>query len=666
MRKNWNALFGRSILFSLALSLIALTAIGVGGMTVSVFVAERVQGSGSAINVAGSLRMQSHRMGSMVLSDAENEVADHHYLLAGISRFEASLINKDLLQAIERQPDSEFARSYESVQETWQSKLKPALLESALDRGGEQRARHNALLRSIDGFVDDIDLMVSQLEADTEQRIRNLRSVLGAALVLTILLMLMTMFIVRRSVLVPLSDLLGSAGRIAQSDFSARARHVGEDELGQVGQAFNLMAEELSRNYQELEQRVAQKTEELTRSNQALGLLYHAIANLHNAPLAPETYRVMLQEIEHVMDIEGSMACLLPKHGGPAIVLASTMANCPEHGDGDCPHCLNKAETATVWRYIDQGNHQLLTIPLRDKEGIYGILRLVLAPERSLAAWQTRLLEALTRHIGIALGISRKTEHERLLALQEERSIIARELHDSIAQSLSYMKIQASLLQPVLADPAHRQEAESTLRDLRDGITEAYRQLRELLATFRLKMEGDFRTLLSSAVDEYASRGDLAISLEVNLAGCHLTPNQEIHSLQIVREALSNVARHARAERARVRVIHTGGGEVSVSIEDDGIGIGAAISGFQYGLAIMRERALGLDGRISIANRTEGGTIVSLIFHTRTSSTPEDTLSSRLQGSFNNDLAPTEGGSNALSEPGSVLTNPLTNPLATP
>jgi two-component system, NarL family, nitrate/nitrite sensor histidine kinase NarX len=620
MQKTWNALFSRSIMLGLALSLAAITAIGIGGMATSVIVAERVQGSGSAINVAGSLRMQSHRMGSMVLSDAENEVTDHSYLLAGITRFEVSLNNKDLLQAIERQPDSDFARRYQSVQQTWDSRLKPRLLESALTIAGdpETRVRHNQLLRSIDSFVDDIDLMVSQLEADTERRIRHLRTVLGVALALTVLVVLGMMYIVRRSVMAPLSDLLSSATLIARGDFSARARHAGEDELGQVGRAFNFMAEELSRNYQQLERRVADKTEELTRSNQSLGLLYHAIASLHNAPLAPETYRVMLQEIEQVLDINGSMACLLPKHGGPASVLASTLSSCPERDEGDCPKCLYQ-QTGTAWGYIDQGDRRLLTIPLRDKEGLYGMLRLSLAAGRQLAPWQVRLLEALTRHIGVALGISHKTEQDRLLALQEERSIIARELHDSIAQSLSYMKIQASLLQPVLADPARRQEAEATLHDLRDGITEAYRQLRELLATFRLKMEGDFRSLLTSAVDEYASRSGLTIGLEVNLTGCHLTPNQEIHVLQIVREALNNVVRHAQARQAWVRVVHCGDGVVEVSIEDDGIGIASPHDTFHYGLGIMRERAKGLHGEISIDNRATSGVSVHLSFQAQTS-----------------------------------------------
>ncbi len=617
MQKSWRTVFGRSILFGLALSLIAITAIGVGGMVVSVLVAERVQGSGSAINVAGSLRMQSHRMGSMVLSDADNRVDDHHYLHAAIARFETSLTNKDLLQTIERQPDSDFAKRYQSVQQTWQAQLKPQLLETTLSTldSKQLRVQHNRLLLSIDNFVDDIDGMVSQLEADTEQRIRRLRSVLGVALALTVLVMLAAIYIVRRSVLAPLSDLLNSATRIARSDFTARAHHVGEDELGQVGRAFNFMAEELAHNYQELEQRVAQKTEELTRSNQSLGLLYHAIANLHNAPLAPETYRVMLQEIEQVLDISGSMACLLPKHGGPATLLASTMEGCPERGEGDCPKCLNHAGTESDWSYADHDKNSILTIPLQDKAGIYGMLRLSLPPGRHLNAWQNRLLEALTRHIGIALGISRKTEQDRLLALQEERSIIARELHDSIAQSLTYMKIQASLLQPVLADPARRQEAETTLHDLREGITTAYRQLRELLATFRLKMDGDFRNLLTTAVDDYANRGDLKISLEASLAGCHLTPNQEIHSLQIVREALSNVVRHAQASEAWVRLRHIGGGEIEISVEDNGIGITAPSDAFHYGLSIMRERAQGLHGQISITPRPQGGTRVSLRFH---------------------------------------------------
>jgi two-component system nitrate/nitrite sensor histidine kinase NarX len=246
-------------------------------------------------------------------------------------------------------------------------------------------------------------------------------------------------------------------------------------------------------------------------------------------------------------------------------------------------------------------------------------MRLVLEEDRRLESWQEQLLLALTRHMGIALGMNRKIEQERLLALQEERSIIARELHDSIAQALSYLRIQAALLHPVLSDPDRRVQAEATLADMRAGISAAYRQLRELLATFRLKMEGDFIALLSSAVEEYSVRGDIPVELEVGLEDCHLTPNQEIHTLQIVREALSNVVRHAHARHAWVIIRHAEDGMVRLRIEDDGIGLVGSLPDagggqFHYGLAIMRERAQGLHGDLVLSDRPAGGLQVYLEF----------------------------------------------------
>lgn len=619
MHKIGKMLFGRSIMLSLASAMLAIAAMGVGGIATSVIVAERVQGSGSAINMAGSLRKQSHRMGIQVLADAMNGATDHDALLAAMGQFEASLADEDLRKALARQPDSDYAQTYRSVQQTWRTRLKPLLLEEA--RPGRDRhalPRHNQLLGEIDAFVDDINTMVAQLDADTEARIRNLRAILGSALILIILVVMGAMLVVHHSVLAPLSELLDNAARIARGDFAARTRHVGRNELGRLGQAFNAMAAELSKLYHGLEQRVAEKTAQLTRSNQSLELLYHSISRLHDAPVAAPAYQAMLKEMEQVLGLSGSMACLLPQHGGDATVLASSLVDCPQPEPGACPACppcLDGLEREALWQYRPGGELDLLTVPLRDSEGAYGVLRLALPAGRRLEPWQEQLLEALSRHIGIALGISHKAERERLLALQEERSVIARELHDSIAQSLSYLKIQASLLQPVLADPAQRQQAEAILRDLREGITSAYRQLRELLSTFRLKMEGDFLDLLTRTVREYADRGGVPIQLEARLADCRLTPNQEIHTLQIVREALYNMLRHAQASQAWVSVVHQAG-EMAVTVEDDGVGLAPAPvpPDQHYGLDIMRERARGLHGQLDVSDRPQGGTRVSLRF----------------------------------------------------
>lgn len=620
MQRLWDALFERSILLWLGAALFAVTAIGMGGMAMSVWVAERVQGSGSAINVAGSLRRLSHRMGGIVLSDAENQVTDHYVLREAVVHFEATLDHEALTKIRDREPEGSFAATYKLVRETWTSRLKPVLEEHMLP-GPDLHpvAVHNDLLLRVDEFVDRINTMVAQLEADTEASIRQLRAILWAALALTVMVVLGGVWAIHRRVVTPLDDLLRGASRIARGDFQARALHLGRDELGRLGTAFNTMAEAVSRSHGELEQRVREKTAELTRSNRSLALLYNAISLLHHAPTAPDTYRAVLADLDGLLGLEGSQACLAAKHGGPAGILASSLPTCGQRGPEGCAVCLERmTRPSEVKRYEELAEGRVLNLPLRDLDGVYGVLRLTLPGGRALAEWQEQLLDALTRHMGIALGMSHKAEQERLLALQEERSIIARELHDSIAQSLSYMKIQASLLAPVLSEPGRREEAETALRDLREGITSAYRQLRELLATFRLKMEGDFLTLLTAAVNEYAARGGLPIHLETRLAGCKLSPNQEIHTLQVVREALSNVLRHAQAREAWVWVIHQAGGQVEAVVEDDGIGLpppGQEGEGFHYGLTIMRERAHGLHGRLELTPRAPRGVRVTLRFH---------------------------------------------------
>ena len=236
MHRVWDFIFERSIMLWLAATLFVVTAIGIGGMTISVIVAERVQGSGSAINVAGSLRRLSHRMGSIVLSDAENRITDHYTLREAMVHFEATLHHDALANMLARQAESPFAATYEKVRATWASELKPLLAEAMLPGPNLQPvAMHNHLLLRIDSFVELIDLMVAQLEADTEQRIHQLRAILWGALLLTILVLLSGLYAIHRRVMIPLDELLAGASRIARGDFAARTLHVGRDELGETG-----------------------------------------------------------------------------------------------------------------------------------------------------------------------------------------------------------------------------------------------------------------------------------------------------------------------------------------------------------------------------------------------------------------------------------------------
>jgi two-component system, NarL family, nitrate/nitrite sensor histidine kinase NarX len=603
----------RSIMLLVLLAMLALALISVAGMSVSVLVVESTRGSASAINVAGSLRRHTHKVANLIAVDVLSGRGMSERVKRAIGEFERQLEHVALQRVIEREPGALFAATHRGVAATWSLNIKPRL-DVLAGSAAPSPDQIESLLYEVDVFVEQLDALVTVLEHETESRIQDLRHILAVAIALTLVVVVLVLFMLHRALHRPLGGLLSAARSIAGGDFKVRVSHVGEDELGRLGAAFNLMADELSKLYGTLEQRVANKTAELQRSNRSLELLYHAIARLYHAPSMAQAYEATLRDIDRVAGLAGSFVCIEPRHEGAATIIASSVGACPDRaadGEAACARCRQMpAEQAGA---VDE---PLLHFPLRDREHHYGMLRLSLPDGGRLEGWQCQLVEALSRHIGMALGAARRGEQERLLALQEERSVIARELHDSLAQSLSYMKIQVSLLQPVLADPARTAEAAPILASLREGINEAYRQLRELLVSFRLGLSGDLDSLLRDAAKEYGSRGGFEIALELNLADCVLSPNQEVHVLQIVREALSNMVRHAAASKATLSLTCVGEGEVSIVVEDDGVGVGdpPADPHNHHGLSIMRERARSLGGELTLGRGANGGTRVAVKF----------------------------------------------------
>lgn len=605
----------RSIMLLVSVAMLTLTLITLAGMSASVLVVESARGSASAINVAGSLRRYTHRLANLIAVDALSGRSESQRVEAAVRDFETHLEHPALLRFVERAPGELFAATYRGVHASWHLSLKPRIEALGAQSPPPPNEQVEILLTEVDAFVDQLNTLVAVLEHDTEKRIQDLRLILAGAIALTVLVVGVALALLKRALLTPLRGLLDAARRIAGGDFGVRVSYTGQDELGRVGLAFNLMADELAGHYRTLEQRVADKTSELQRSNRSLELLYHAIARLYQTPTATEAYEATLRDIDRVAGLEGSFVCIEPRHGGPASVIASSMGGCPdrnERGEDACGACRAASDGVGLALH----HPALLRFPLRDREHHYGMLRLSLPDGARLEDWQRQLVEALSRHIGMALGASRRSEQERLLALQEERSVIARELHDSLAQALSYMKIQVSLLQGVLADPQRRAEAEPILADLREGINAAYRQLRELLVSFRLGLAGDLKTLLADAVREYGARGGVEVQLEVALGECALRPNQEVHVLQIAREALSNMVRHAQARRARVSLIGTDDGMVELTVMDDGVGLGMppADAHNHHGMAIMRERASSLGGSIAFDDQADGGTCLRVRF----------------------------------------------------
>ena len=216
---------------------------------------------------------------------------------------------------------------------------------------------------------------------------------------------------------------------------------------------------------------------------------------------------------------------------------------------------------------------------------------------------------------------TRQARVNRRRDLQIERAAISRELHDSLAQSLTYLKIQASRMQLMLrqeppGEPYDRSEVESVVHELRNNLNIAYRQLRELMTTFRLTMNGkDIGQAIEESVGEFEKRSRIAFDLDNRLANDELTVDEEMQLLHIVREALSNIVRHSHARRAKVALRHCDDNSIRLTVDDDGVGIDDSQRRAQHlGLIIMQERCCNLGGAFSVREQSGGGTEIQVIF----------------------------------------------------
>jgi len=233
---------------------------------------------------------------------------------------------------------------------------------------------------------------------------------------------------------------------------------------------------------------------------------------------------------------------------------------------------------------------------------------------------QQSLLQAIADNLAAALDADQRLDQHHRLILMEERAVIARELHDSLAQSLSYLKIQFSRMQMLKAKGEHESELDATVVLIKTGIDAAYHQLRELLATFRLQLSNEgLKSALEQTVAEFSDRTDISITLGYPEEHLPITPNEEIHVLQIVRESLSNVVRHSGADNCEIKIAVVDLTSVCVTVKDDGRGFGStSVGADHYGKVIMQERARVLGGDIEFFDNDTGGATVKLFFSVKT------------------------------------------------
>ena len=553
---SFRRLTRQSLPLRLGLAIGAITLLALLSVLTAAAVAETSAGEANAINNAGSLRMLSWRLVSE--ADGRHRAQPDSTLDEFDRRLEA-LQDSGLRLVTHGQP---LLDAIAGIRAEWRERIRPVALAR----------EHDALQTQIAPFVTHLDDLVRLIETDLETKIRWLRWIQGVLLVLIVGLAIATLMMMKH----------------------------------QHGQ---------------LETLVAEKTRELQHSNRSLELLYRTATRLSEGELTQDKLLALLQDVEDELGLGQGIICVRQNDEQRAYPLATHIPEteraelCDALG---CTLCFGNSASSTP-NVHQLGERRLVSVPLTGGGQWQGVMPFQLRPGTELEPWQSHVLETLARHVATALANTRRAEERHRLAVHEERSVIARELHDSIAQSLSYLKIQIALLQSRLRD-THHHELLTTVEELKVGLGMAYSELRELLTTFRLSPgQTPFTEELDLMIHELSRRCGFAIQLEQRMGNMELSANEEIHLTSIIREALINIQRHARASWARVTLSSDTLRRVAVTIEDNGIGMAPQPPNrHHYGLTIMRDRAAILEGQLHIEARAEGGTRVSLNFVAQT------------------------------------------------
>ncbi len=258
----------------------------------------------------------------------------------------------------------------------------------------------------------------------------------------------------------------------------------------------------------------------------------------------------------------------------------------------------------------------LLAVPILCKGPFRG--NLYLAERNSGGGFSQEDEETLQRFAtAAAIAIDNAHLHERLnsLAVAEERLRIAREMHDGMAQVLAYVNTKAQAVKEYL-DRGRTDQASRQLQQLAGAAREVYTEAREGIQALRTELGPDrsFRQALEEYLEGWRQRSGIAGSLTIEHE-LQLPATVELQLLRILQEALSNARKHSGASEVRLD-LRSVDGRLQAQIEDNGRGFDPAAlkrSDFpRFGLAIMRERAESVGGRLEVESRPTGGTRVRI------------------------------------------------------
>ena len=595
--------------------LVALLSIGL-----TLWVTWKLEGGAAAVNEAGRLRMHMLRM----VVAQQTESPENLRVLA--NNFDASLEllrTGDPARPLYVPWSADTQARFDAIRLAW-GELRQDLGRDAVPAGAAAVGRADGFVQLVDGFVEAIEVQIARWTAALHLFQLGMMALAIAAAVTF-------MAVSYLLVLNPVSRLQQAQARLRQGDLGTRLPVDSDDEFGQLSAGFNLMAHALQASHTDLEHKVREKTASIAVKNQRLAALYEVSAQASNAGSLDTLAQGFAQQIRRIAKADAAVVrwsnegneryVMLAADGLPAAMAADE--HCLPTGSCLCGQPQEQARMRVIPitpvsapslpHCRDAGFETMVTIPVQMHQRMLGEVNLFFRTPVELTKGMQNLLDTMARHLASSMESLRATALEREAAVSEERSLIARELHDSIAQSLAFLKIQTQLLRDAVArdDTLAR---DRSMGELDVGVRECYADVRELLVHFRTRTsEEDIESALQATLSKFEHQTGMGTTLTMSGHGLPLAADVQIQVLHMVQEALSNVRKHSGASRVEVRVHRHP--RWRFEVQDNGVGFdvaGVPPNSVHVGLGIMRERALGIDATISVESAPGAGVCVAI------------------------------------------------------
>ena len=287
-------------------------------------------------------------------------------------------------------------------------------------------------------------------------------------------------------------------------------------------------------------------------------------------------------------------------------VIETQQPCCP--GEHDMPDSLEG-----VSFFTDKRAAALAVVPLKLDTRSVGALWVARFEKQAFRETDVIWLNGLADQVVITIKHGLMTSQLQSLSVIDERGRIAREMHDGLAQVLGYMNVQVQTLEAFL-QKGKLDKVQSKLDQMRDAVQIAHADVRENILSLRTTLDADKGVItgIQEYLEAFGMQAQIATQFTNHIEDeLELPPFAEVQLVCILREALTNVRKHANATNVSVVLMKQGWSEdaqIVMAISDDGVGFGEYEKKRHFGLQTMTERAQSVGGTLLVSSSPGEGT----------------------------------------------------------